>query len=190
MICSDNTVEYFCPLTGDRRNEALKKFLAEHVADIHKVVADFRDAFERIRSSSSQSYGQQILFPLNHQYRRGSAFTTGTLDPDVERKTLLRNKLRWWHIVTLQEASDHVEHDILQERYHVTHCAGCAILFNKDTFYPVISVISIYLHDTRRGEQNHIVEGEQGWVVQGILSRASMSATIMSPFQIPPGRCL
>ena len=30
------------------------EILAEHVVDIHKVVADFRDAFERNQSSSSQ----------------------------------------------------------------------------------------------------------------------------------------
>ena len=50
----------------------------------------------------------------------------------------------------------------------------CAILFNKDTFYPDISVKSIYLHDTTRGVQDHIVEGEHGWVLQGVLSRASI----------------
>ena len=78
-----------------------------------------------------------------------------------------------WHIVTLQEASDYVDHDIHQERFHVTHHAGCAILFNKDTFYPDINVKSIYLHDTRRGLPDQIIEGEQGWVLQGVLSRAS-----------------
>ena len=56
--------------------------------------------------------------------------------------------------------------------FHVTHFAGCAILFNKDTFYPDISVKSIYIHDTRRCVQDHIVEVEQGWVLQGVLSRA------------------
>ena len=55
----------------------------------------------------------------------------------------------------------------------MTHFAGCAVLFNKDTFYPDISVKSIYLHDTRRGVQDHIVEGEHGWVLQGVVSRAS-----------------
>ena len=88
------------------------------------------------------------------------------------RKTHLRNKLRRNGIfVSLQEASDNVDHDILQERLHVTHNAGCAILFNKDTFHPDISVKSIYLHDTRRGLQDQVVEGEQGWVLQGVLSR-------------------
>ena len=85
-----------------------------------------------------------------------------------------------WHIVTLQEASDYVEHDILQERFHVTHYAGCAILFNKDTFYPDIDVKSIYLHDTRRGLPDQIIEGEQGWVLQGVLSRASFRRAAVS----------
>ena len=60
--------------------------LTEHVVDIHKVVSDFRDAFERNESSSSQ-------LP-NHLCRKGSASTTGTLGRDVERKMLSRNKLR------------------------------------------------------------------------------------------------
>ena len=47
------------------------------------------------------------------------------------------------------------------------------MLFKKDTFYPDISVKSIYLHDTRRVVPDHIVEGEHGWVLQGVVSRAS-----------------
>ena len=31
-------------------------------------------------------------------------------------------------------------HELLTNRFHVTHYAGCAILFNKDTFYPNIDV--------------------------------------------------
>ena len=56
-----------------------------------------------------------------------------------------------WHCMTLQEVSDYVEYEIFHERFHVTHFAGCAILFNKDTFYFDISVKSIYVHDTMRG---------------------------------------
>ena len=54
------------------------------------------------------------------------------------------------------------------------------ILFNKDTFHPDISVKSIYLHDTRRGSQDQVVEGEQGWVLQGVLSRASLRRAAVS----------
>ena len=58
-------------------------------------------------------------------------------------------------------------------RFHVTHCGGCAILFNKDTFYPNIDVKSVYLHDTRRDLPDQVLEGDRGWVMQGVLSRAS-----------------
>ena len=46
-------------------------------------------------------------------------------------------------------------------------------VYNKDTFYPDVSVKSIYLHDTRRILTDHFVQGEHGWVLQGVLSRAS-----------------
>ena len=42
---------------------------------------------------------------------------------------------------------------------------------NKDTFYPNIDVKSIFLHDTRRDLPDQVMEGEEGWVMQGILSR-------------------
>ena len=32
---------------------------------------------------------------------------------------------------------------------------------------------SIYLHDTRRDLPDQVMEGEQGWVMQSVLSRAS-----------------
>ena len=50
-----------------------------------------------------------------------------------------------------------------------------------DTFYPIIDVKSIYLFDTRRDLPDQVMEGEQGWVMQGVLSRAS--------FRRPPVSC-
>ena len=55
---------------------------------------------------------------------------------------------------------------------NVTHHAGCAILFNKDTLYTNVDVKSICLHDTRQDLLAQVMEGEQGWVLQGVLSRA------------------
>ena len=68
-----------------------------------------------------------------------------------------------WHIITLQEASVYKDHVLLSSQFHVTHYGGCAILYNKATFYPNIDVKSIYFH--------------QGWVMQGVLSRASFRRT-------------
>ena len=78
-----------------------------------------------------------------------------------------------WHIITLQESIENLEHEFLQNRFHVTHFGGCAVLLNKDTFHPDIKVSSIYLHDTRDGQQHDVKEGESGWVLQGVMSRAS-----------------
>ena len=48
------------------------------------------------------------------------------------------------------------------------------MLFNKDTFFPDVKVKSIYLHDTRRELPDKIMEGDSGWVLQGVLPRASV----------------
>ena len=147
---------------------------AEHVVDIHKVVADFRDVFERSQSSSSLTHAVNKYFSSQSPVQKRLSIYNWNPGPRRGKADAFEKQIAGkWHIVTLQEASDYVEHDILQERFHVTRFAGCAILFNKDTFYPDISVKSIYLHDTRRGVQDQVVEGEQGWVLQSALSRAS-----------------
>ena len=147
----------------------------EHVVDIHRIAADFCDAFEKIQASSSQASGANELFSSqsllqkrlsvynwNPGPRRG---TEGAIEKQIAGK---------WHLISLQEASDYVIHAILHERFNVTHFAGRAVLFNKDTFYPDIRVNSMYLHDTRRVVPDHFVEGEHGFVLQGVVSRASI----------------
>ena len=44
---------------------------------------------------------------------------------------------------------------------------------HKETFFSNIDVKSIYLHDTRRDLPDQVMEGGRGWVMQGVLSRAS-----------------
>ena len=114
--------------------------------------------------------------------RRDSASTTGNLDPDGEKKMPSRKQIAGrWHIITLQEASDCVDHDLFTSRFHVTHYASCATLFNKDNFYHNVDVKSIiYLHDTRRELPDQVMEGDQGWVLQGVLSRASFRRSPVS----------
>ena len=82
-----------------------------------------------------------------------------------------------WHIIILQEAIEYLGHEILTNRFHVTHYGGCAILCNKDTFFSDIKVTSIYLPDLRGYQQDKVKEGESGWVLQGVISRASPAAT-------------
>ena len=85
-----------------------------------------------------------------------------------------------WQIITLQEASEYVEHELLTNRFHVTHYAGCVILCNKDTCFAYIDVKAIYLHDTRRDLPDQVTEGEQGCFLQGVLSRATFRRAPLS----------
>ena len=68
-----------------------------------------------------------------------------------------------WHIVTLKESIEYLEHEFLTNRFHVTHYGGCAILFNQDTFCSDIKVTSVHLHDLRCSQQDTVKEGESGW---------------------------
>ena len=122
-------------------------------------------------------------FLLNQLCRRGSASTTGTLGPDVERKTLLRNKLRGngillpckKHLImsnTLFFKNDFTWPTLRAARFSSTR--------TPSTLTSDISVKSIYLHDRRRGVQDQVVEGEQGRVLQGVLSRASFRRAAVS----------
>ena len=77
------------------------------------------------------------------------------------------------HIITLQEAIEYVDHELLTNMFHAIHCGGCAVLFHKDTFFPHVKATSIHLHDTRRELLDKLMEGDQGWVSQGVLSRVS-----------------
>ena len=47
------------------------------------------------------------------------------------------------------------------------------MLCTEDTFFVDIKVESICLHDTRPELPDKVMEGDSGWVLQGVLSRAS-----------------
>ena len=89
------------------------EILAEHVVVIHKVVADFRDAFERNQSPSSQTHGVNKYFSSQSPVQKRLSIYDWNPGPrrgkeDASEKQTVGK----WHIVTLQEASDYVEHEI------------------------------------------------------------------------------
>ena len=132
--------------------------LVHHMVDVQKATADFREASSSLTNRASKHFSNRStvqkrlsIYNWNPGPRRGKE--------DAFEKQIAGR----WHVITLQEASEYVDHDILTSGFHVTHYAGCAIFFNKDTFYPNIDVKSIYLHDTRRDLPHQVLEGEQGW---------------------------
>ena len=78
-----------------------------------------------------------------------------------------------WHIIALPEAIEYLQLDSLTNHFHISHNAGCAVLFNKDTLCPDVRVCSVYIHDTKNGLQQDIRKGEAGWVVQAVVSSAA-----------------
>ena len=148
--------------------------LKRHVVDSKGIYPAYREAPARRHCPSSPGYHFDNNVPnrsaeqtrvsvcnSNPGPRRGKA---GAIESHIVGK---------WHIITLQEAIEYLEHDFLTNRFHVTHYDGCAILFNKDTFFSDIKVSSFYRHDTRACEMYKITEGESGWVMQGVVSKAA-----------------
>ena len=107
-----------------------REILAEHVVDIQKVVADFRDASERIQSSSSQSYGVNKYFSSQSPVQKRLSIYNWNPGSRREKEDAFEKQIAVkWHIVTLQEASDDVDHDILQE-----NLGGCYKVVSRASF--------------------------------------------------------
>ena len=86
---------------------------------------------------------------------------------------LLRNTIAGkWNVIAPQEAVEYLQHNYLTTHFFVSHFAVCAFLFNKDTFYSDLRVSSVHIHDTTSG-QMVVKEGQNGWVLQGVISRAT-----------------
>ena len=146
-----------------------------------KATADFREASERRPATSSQTNRANKHFATRSILQKRLSICNWNPGRRRGKEDAFEKQIAGrWHIITLQEASEYVDHYILTGRFHATHYAGYAILFNKDTFYPNIDVKSIYLHDTRRDLPDQVMEGDQGWVMQGVLSRASFRRSPVS----------
>ena len=144
------------------------------MVDVQRAVAEFREASERIYDTSSEAYRFDKNVPNRSPVQKRLSIYNWNPGPRRGKEDAFAKQIAGkWHIITLQEASEYVDHDILTNRFHVAHYGGCAILYNKDTFYTKIDVKSIYLHDTRRDLPDQVMKGDQGWVMQGVLSRAA-----------------
>ena len=125
--------------------------LALHMVDGQRVNAEFRDASERKHGSSClANHIDKVVANRLLAQKRLSIYNWNPGPRRGKEDAFEKQIACKWHIITLQEASEYVDHDILTNRFHVSHYGGCAILFNKDTFHSDIVFKSIYLHDTRR----------------------------------------
>ena len=125
--------------------------LERHMVDVQKAVADYREAAARRQESTTQEYFFDTNMPKRSYVQKRLSIYNWNPGPRRGKDGGIEKQIAGkWHVITLQDAIDYVDHELLTNRFHVTHCGGCAVLFNKDTLYPDVEVKSIYLHDSRR----------------------------------------
>ena len=147
--------------------------LNRHLVDSKGIYPAHSEAPARKHSPSSSGYHFNFNTPNRSTEQTRISYYNWNSGPRRGKAGAIKSHIAVkWHIITLQEAIEYLEHDFLMNRY-VTHYGGCAILFNKDTFFSDIKVSSFYLHDTRTCDKYKIIEGETGWVMQGVVSKAA-----------------
>ena len=70
------------------------EIFTEHVVEIHRIEADFRDAFERNQASSSQTYGVNNYFSSQSLVQKTPSIYNWNPGPRRVGKVLSRNKLQ------------------------------------------------------------------------------------------------
>ena len=96
----------------------------------------------------------------------GVPFENNLLDRSLVQKLSIYN----WHPGPRREKEGAFEKQIADKWHVITLQDGeCAVFF-----YPNIEVKSLQLHDTRRELPDKVMEGDPVWVLQGVLSRASI----------------
>ena len=134
--------------------------LHRHIVDAKGANPAFREAPLR-KHSSKEEYRFDADVPNRLTERKRLSIKNRYSGPRRGKEGAIEKHIAVkWHIITLQEAIEHLDSEYLTNRFYVTHHGGCAILSNKDTFHQDI---------TAAGRERK----ELGWVLQGVISRAS-----------------
>ena len=113
--------------------------LRRHTINVKSVNEAFSDAHATKHSPSCQENHVNSVVP--NQLTGQRRFSIKTWNPEPRRGAIEQHVAVEWHIITLQEAIEHVELDFLTDRYHVI----------------------------RSCEQDKVKEGASGCVLQGLI---------------------
>ena len=76
------------------------EILTEHVVDIHRIEADFRDAFERIQASSSHTYGVNKYFSSQSPVQKRLSIYNWNPGPRRGREDAFEKPIAGkWHLI-------------------------------------------------------------------------------------------
>ena len=92
-----------------------------HMVDVQKAVAEFREASARRLDTSSQVYHfDNIVLNRSPVQKRLSIYNWNPGPRRGKEGAFEKQIAGKWHVITLQEAIEYVDHDILTNRFHVT----------------------------------------------------------------------
>ena len=81
-----------------------EEILAEHVVDIRRIVADFRDAYERSQTSSTRASGVNKFFTSQSPLQRRLSVYNWNPGPRRGTEDAIETHIAGkWHLITLQE---------------------------------------------------------------------------------------
>ena len=132
------------------------------------IAPAFRKASEKKSMLDNSKPNRQLeqtrisILSWNPGPRRG---TPGAIEKHIAGK---------WHIIAPEEAVEYLQHEYLTTHFYISHFAGCGILFNKDTFHSDLRVSSVFVYNTKSGQQV-IKEGQNGCVLQAATSRGDFA---------------
>ena len=96
-----------------------REILVQHVVEIEKASAEFREASERKHATSSHMNSSGKRFATRSIVQRRLSIYNWNPGPRRGKEDAFEQQIAGrWHIITLQEASDYVDHDILEVQVH------------------------------------------------------------------------
>ena len=137
----------------------------------------FRKASEKKSMSQLLEYQFDNSKPNRQQEQTRISILSWSPGPRRGRGTpvLLRNKLRVNGTLLLcKNPLNSCSTNTLPTHFYVSHFAGCAILYNKDTISSDLLGSSVYIHDRKSGQ--HVVK--EGQVLQAVISRGMVRRTL------------
>ena len=87
---------------------------------------------------SNRQKRRYILSRVKLPQQRAPPFTCSEMNPGPRRGrggAVEKQTAGKWQVITLQESIVYVDHELLTNRFHVTHYGGCVVLSSKDTLF-------------------------------------------------------
>ena len=101
--------------------------LERHAVDNRKALAE---ASTRRHDTSYQEYHFDYNVPNRSSVQKRLSIYNWNPGPPRGREGAIEKQIAGkWHVITLQEAIEYVDHGLLTNRFHVTHYGRCAVLF-------------------------------------------------------------